>query len=237
MTKKRSGSNLLALAVLALLAERPTHPYEMDFLMRTRGLEQSIKLNRGSLYTVVETLQRDGLIVPQETQREGRRPERTIYALTEAGRAKFASWHRELMSKPATEYTQFAAALCFIAHFSPNETIALLEQRAHSLEDEIEEQRFRLGSVRERLGVPRLFLLEEEFALSQREAERRWVWQIIGEIKNGTLVWPAYVVSEHGPEGQRAMPGTAERDAGRKEPGTNSADTIRSNVNGPEERR
>ncbi len=196
MATKRSGSNLLALAVLALLAERPTHPYEMDFLMRARGLEHSIKLNRGSLYTVVETLQRDGLIVPQETQREGRRPERTVYALTEAGRAKFGCWHRELMSKPATEYTQFAAALCFIAHFSPTETIALLEERARRLDDEIEERQFTLGSVRERLNVPRLFLLEEEFALAQREAEVRWVREIIAEIRDGTLAWPSYTISE-----------------------------------------
>jgi DNA-binding PadR family transcriptional regulator len=195
MAKKRSGSNLLALAVLALLAERPTHPYEMDFLMRTRGLEQSIKLNRGSLYTVVETLQRDGLIVPQETQREGRRPERTVYALTEAGRAKFAGWHRELMSKPATEYTQFAAALCFIAHFSPTEAIALLEQRALSLDSEIEERQFRLDATQERLNVPRLFLLEEEFALSQRQAEVQWVRQIVREIAAGTLTWPVYITT------------------------------------------
>jgi len=168
----------------------------MDFLMRARGLDQSIKLNRGSLYTVVETLQRDGLIVPQETQREGRRPERTVYALTEAGRAKFAGWHRWLLSIPATEYTQFAAALCFIAHLSPAETIALLEERARRLDDEIEERRFRLGSIRERLSVPRLFLLEEEFALSQREAEVQWVRQIVQEIKDGTLTWPAYIVGE-----------------------------------------
>ncbi|MDQ6601745.1 MAG: PadR family transcriptional regulator [Chloroflexota bacterium] len=199
MATKRSGSNLLALAVLALLAERPTHPYEMDFLMRARGLEHSIKLNRGSLYTVVETLQRDGLIVPQETQREGRRPERTVYALTEAGRAKFGGWHRELMSTPATEYTQFAAALCFIAHFSPTETIALLEERARRLDDEIEERQFTLGSVRERLNVPRLFLLEEEFALAQRAAEVRWVRQIVQEIRNGTLTWPSYTISEGAP--------------------------------------
>jgi DNA-binding PadR family transcriptional regulator len=196
MANKRHPSNLLALAVLALLAERPTHPYEMDFLMRTRGLEQSIKLNRGSLYTVVETLQRDGLIVPQETQREGRRPERTIYALTEAGRAKFAGWHRALLSTPAAEYTQFAAALCFIAHFSPTETIALLEQRARALDDEIEERQFRLGSIMERLSVPRLFLLEEEFALSQRQAEAQWVREIIQEITDGRLVWPAYIVHD-----------------------------------------
>ncbi len=197
MANKRHPSNLLALAVLALLAERPTHPYEMDFLMRTRGLEQSIKLNRGSLYTVVETLQRDGLIVPQETQREGRRPERTVYALTETGRAKFGGWHRTLLSTPATEYTQFAAALCFIAHFSPNETSALLEQRARLLDDEIEERQFRLGSIMERLSVPRLFLLEEEFALSQRQAEAQWVRRIVREIVDGTLTWPAYIMHDH----------------------------------------
>lgn len=199
MANKRHASNLLALAVLALLAERPTHPYEMDFLMRTRGLEQSIKLNRGSLYTVVETLERDGLIVPQGTQREGRRPERTIYALTEAGRAKFDGWHRALLSTPATEYTQFAAALCFIAHVPPAEAIALLAERARRLDDEIEERRFRLGSVMERLSVPRLFLVEEEFALSQREAEVRWVRQIVREIAEGALQWPAFLTSEQEP--------------------------------------
>lgn len=193
MVAKRRSANLLALAVLALLAERPTHPYEMDFLMRTRGFERSIKLNRGSLYTVVETLQRDGLIVPYETQREGRRPERTVYALTAAGRAKFDGWLRALMSTPATEYTRFAAALVFIGHLSPAETITLLEERAGHLDDEIEERRILLMACMERLKVPRLFLLEEEFALTQRQAESRWVRQIIQEIREGTLIWPAYL--------------------------------------------
>lgn len=225
MANKRHPSNLLALAVLALLAERPTHPYEMDFLMRTRGLEQSIKLNRGSLYTVVETLRRDGLIVPQETQREGRRPERTVYALTDAGRAKFDGWHRWLMRTPATEYTQFAAALCFIGRLSPTETIALLEERACRLDDEIEERRFQLGAIMERLSVPRLFLLEVEFALSQREAEVRWVRQIVREITDGTLVWPAFLTNE-----REAVSGdrdrtrtTAESDERRKETGQHDA--------------
>ncbi len=214
MGNKRNQSNLLALALLALLAERPTHPYEMDFLMRNRGLTETIKLNRGSLYTVVETLQRDGLIVPQEVQREGRRPERTVYALTEAGRAKFAGWHRELISKPAKEYLKFTAALAFIAHFAPAEAAALLGERAQRLEEEIEERHFRLRTIMERLSVPRLFLLEEEFALTQREAELRWVRQIIGEIAGGAVSWPASVAS--GPTaGADDRTATAEEQPGR----------------------
>src|SRR5437868_15080675 len=120
MPTTRNISNPLALAVLALLAESPTHPYEMDFLMRARGLTESIKLNRGSLYTVVDALQRDGLIVPQETQREGRRPERTVYAITEVGRAKLNGWIRDLVRKPAKEYPQFVAGLTFLGHIPPD---------------------------------------------------------------------------------------------------------------------
>ena len=83
---KRKMSNPLALAVLSLLVEKPMHPYEMSSTMRERVKEASIKLNYGSLYSVVDSLQRHHLIEVQETIREGRRPERTVYAITEAGR-------------------------------------------------------------------------------------------------------------------------------------------------------
>src|SRR6266566_4466814 len=97
--RRRSISNPLALAVLACLHERPMHPYEMAATMRERGKEQSIKLNYGSLYTVVDSLAKHGLIAAMAARREGRRPERTVYQLTEAGRARLEtelSWVREL---------------------------------------------------------------------------------------------------------------------------------------------
>ncbi len=75
---QRKLSNPLALAVLACLAEHPMHPYEIATTLRIRKKDESVKLNYGSLYTVVESLLRHGLIIPQETEREGRRPERTV---------------------------------------------------------------------------------------------------------------------------------------------------------------
>ena len=53
---KRPFSNPLALALLVLLYERPMHPYEMAATLRERRKESSIKLNYGSLYTVVDNL-------------------------------------------------------------------------------------------------------------------------------------------------------------------------------------
>ena len=75
----------LALAILRLLHERPMHPYEMHQLVRDRGTDFVIKVRAGSLYHAVERLAMLGLIAPVETGRDGRRPERTVYAITDAG--------------------------------------------------------------------------------------------------------------------------------------------------------
>ena len=94
----RRRGNPLALAVLACLTEQPMHPYEMAATMRTRGQDASIRLNYGSLYGVVETLLKRGLIKEQEVVRDGRRPERTVYRITTAGRAEIDEWLSELRS-------------------------------------------------------------------------------------------------------------------------------------------
>src|SRR5438105_10662107 len=123
---KRKLSNLLALAVLSLLTERPMHPYEISSVMRLRELSTVIKLNNSSLYSVIEALQREGLIEPLETQREGRYPERTVYATTEAGRTELRDWLRSLLRQPVPEYTPFAAGLAFLGNLPPAEVVTLL---------------------------------------------------------------------------------------------------------------
>ncbi len=107
----RGRSNNLALAVLSCLYERPMHPYEVSQTLRTRAKDESIKLNFGSLYSVVESLEKRGFIVARETVREGKRPERTIYEITDAGKRELIDWLSELVSVPVKEYLSFEAAL------------------------------------------------------------------------------------------------------------------------------
>ena len=187
MASKRKVSNPLALAVMALLFERPMHPYEMVSLMRERGKHESVRLRYSSLYSVAGALEREGLISPRETVREGRRPERTVYGITDAGRAEFLTWLRELLSEPVKEYTQFAAGLSFIAALPPDEAAGLLEERVRLLEEEIGEMRLGLEEAAERLELPRLFLIESEHELVLREAELGWLRDLAGDIRAGTL--------------------------------------------------
>ncbi len=195
MASRRRVSNPLALAVMALLLERLMHPYEMVSTMRERRKHESVRLRYSSLYSVVEALQREGLIEPLETRREGRRPERTIYGLTGAGRAEFLGWLRELLGEPVKEYTQFAAGLSFLPALPPSEAIALLEQRARLLEEEVGRMRSEMDSVMEQ-GLSRLFLVEHEHELVLREAELGWVRGLFRGLEDGTFdglpEWEAY---------------------------------------------
>ena len=183
---KRKVSNPLALAVLACLFEHPMHPYEIATTLRERGKDQSIKLNYGSLYTVVEALLQHGLIAAQETEREGRRPERTVYRLTDIGRMELIDWVSELLSTPFKEFTRFEAGLSLAGVLPPEDVAALLTQRCSLLEMELAQMRSTLQLVQQR-GLKRVFLVESEYLLAMREAELAWTRAIVAEIRSGTL--------------------------------------------------
>src|SRR5690349_2536460 len=185
MTRRRV-SNPLALAVLSCLAERPMHPYEISTTLRTRGKEKSIKLNYGSLYAVVESLQKHGLIEPKETIRDGRRPERTVYAITPAGYTEFEDWLSELLAVPPREFTSLEAALSLMGGLRPGEVARLLDERVGRLTVELRSEQTSIELAREQ-GVPDMFLVESLLRIAMVEAEIRFVEQLVHDIRSGEL--------------------------------------------------
>ncbi len=191
----------LALAVMNLLHERSMHPYEMKVLMLQRGHERAVRLKEASLYDTVQRLAEVGFIAPLEVSREGRRPERTVYGITQAGRDDLLIWMQQLIAEPSPEYPNFAAALMFILGLGKDVAITALTRRSAMLEAEISridafERALReLGAYAEMLPpgmteFPRLLGIEEEYAQAIRRAELAWVRQVIGELRDGTLPWP-----------------------------------------------
>ncbi|MGV1028357.1 MAG: PadR family transcriptional regulator [Dermatophilaceae bacterium] len=179
-------SNPLALAVLSCLAERPMHPYQISTTLRTRGKERSIKLNYGSLYSVVESLQRHGLIEPKETIRDGRRPERTVYAITPAGYTEFEDWLSELLSVPTREFTSLEAALSLMGGLPPDQVARLLEERVARLTAELRSEQAALDVAREQ-GVPEVFLVESHLRLAMVTAETQFVTTLVHDVRTGEL--------------------------------------------------
>jgi DNA-binding PadR family transcriptional regulator len=193
---KQALKTPLALAVLNLLNERPMHPYEMQHLMKERGHDFVIKLKGGSLYSTIERLMAAGLIEVVETSREGRRPERTVYTMTEVGRDELMLWMRELLARPMPEYPWFGAVLAFVAALPPTDVQTLLGFRLAALEAEVAAGESMLQAMA-RQEIPRLFGIEGEYGLAMRKAELTWVRQIIDEIATGALAWPEEVLALH----------------------------------------
>ena len=179
---KREFSNPLALAVLACLFERPMHPYEMAATMRERGKEHSIKLNYGSLYTVIEQLVRAEFIAVREVLKEGKRPEKTVYEITPAGAAELIDWMRELVSSPVKEYPVFEAALSLLPVLPPEEVIELLQIRLgllqKTLDDIVQQERL----CRE-MQLPRLFSLESEYFKAVTLAEQAFSKRLLADLQ------------------------------------------------------
>jgi DNA-binding PadR family transcriptional regulator len=191
----------VALVVLGLLGEQPRHPYDIQRVMREQHKDFAADRTR-ALYRAVQRLARDGLIEAVETNRDGRRPERTVFAATEYGREEFQSWLLELLERPAPEWPALLIAIDMAAYLAPSEIANALQGRVVSLESMLAGLEAAQRALREDLAMPRVITLELELAGALRQAELDWVRSVIADLRSGALVWdlPGHVAYFHGQE-------------------------------------
>src|SRR5690242_9737010 len=156
-----------------MLRERGMHPYEMQRVMHQRHTDELLALKRGSLYHAINQLQRDRLIEPIETSREGRRPERTVYHITTEGEDELRLWLRDLLAVPLYESSQFTAALAFIRNLPAADALEQLEQRCRELGGSIVMTEAIAKAVSSLVG--RASVLELEYQRALADAELAWL--------------------------------------------------------------
>lgn len=200
MTMARSFTRSpLALAILALLYEAPMHPYRMQQLIKERGKDEVINVQRRqSVYQTIDQLERAGLISIRETTREENRPERTVYQITAEGRSTAQKWIREMLSTPSLEFPEFPAAVSFLPMLAPDDARRQLEARAAALNERLTHMDANLQQNAG--GIPRLFLLEYEYLRLSLDAELSWVRAVIEDLRSGALTWSEDWIREMLPE-------------------------------------
>lgn len=182
----RTRNNPLALAVLALLWERPMHPYEMSMTLRERRKDESVRLNFGSLYSVVDSLVKHRLIEAASTEREGNRPQRTVYRITDAGATEAVDWMSDLVRTPVKEFPQFEAALSFLPLLPPDDVARLLRLRRATLDRDITVLATTVDAATAQ-GLPAVFAIEADYELAVLRAELAFVDRLAASITDGTL--------------------------------------------------
>ena len=177
----------LGLIVLWLLVARPMHVYGMQKLIETFGKDKVVNVrSRASLYQALERLVRNDLVEVHETVRSEGYPDRVVYAVTDAGRAAAAQWLRDMLRTTGTEYPEFIAAVSVLFGLEPDDARAQLQERADRLAAELAETD---AVFAENPGLPRLFLLEEEYRRAVLSAELGWLRGVIDDLDAGRLTW------------------------------------------------
>ncbi len=114
-------------------------------------------------------------------------PERTVYQLTDEGRAAVRDWLTEMLAAPRKEFPQFPAALSFAMLLTPQAAEAALARRADILRARLTELEEDLPRYSARL--PRVVLLDDEYRRAMTAAELTWITGLIDELRSGELTW------------------------------------------------
>jgi DNA-binding PadR family transcriptional regulator len=180
----------LGLVVLLNLFDGPTHVYRMQKVIEDTGKDRVVNVrSRASLYQTIERLERHGLVEVANTVRTPGYPDRVEYAITDRGREVAREWLREMLSSTGQEYPEFIAAVSMIFALEPREARAQLELREQRLANELEEVDATLSGANVPAGLPRLFLLEEEYRRAVLEAELAWIRGVITDLRERRLTW------------------------------------------------
>ncbi|MFT4127608.1 MAG: PadR family transcriptional regulator [Gordonia sp. (in: high G+C Gram-positive bacteria)] len=176
------------LLVLGLLAERPMHPYEMFQLTVERKEDRLAKFRPGTMYHAVGRLAAAGLIEVHEVQRAGNRPERTVYAITPAGRQMCVDSIAAILRRHPTEYPELYLALSE-AHGLPRTlVIDLVESRLVEMRRSHDELVAAHAAARTR-GVPEMFYLDVGCRIVTLAAQIGWLAEFVERLRAGTLAW------------------------------------------------
>ncbi|MER6666882.1 PadR family transcriptional regulator [Amycolatopsis japonica] len=216
-------SSTLALAVLSMLMEaeqlqqEALHPYRMQRLIKDRGKDEVVNVGqRASLYRTIDRLNRTGLIRAVESNRVDKRPERTLYELTDEGRRVWREWILDALETPTRSYAEFPAAIAFIPLLEPGEVLGQLELRRKKLASELKRIQ---AIVAETTEIGRLFALEMEYLRATTAAELEWVESIVGDLRSGSVTWSREWLSELSSRYQRSPAGGTDESAMSTEPG------------------
>lgn len=193
VTKRGASPALtpMAIAVLALLEEKPMHPYEMYQLLTVRREDYLLKIRPGSLYHTVDRLAEQEFVYAEGTGRAGNRPERTIYRLADKGRIALRARVADILIQPVREYPIFPVALAEAHNLPRAEVITALRERIAWIDLDIAELDALRGWVQQK-NVPRRYWMVLDYIYGQRTAEATWLRDFVAELESGELPWETF---------------------------------------------
>lgn len=180
--------NALGMAALGLLTEGPRHPYDMYQVLMSRREDVIVKIRPGSLYHSIARLAEAGFVRATGTERDGNRPERTTYEITEDGRLILQSIVGHHLANPLNEHPIFPVAVAQAQRLPKNDVLQHLSYRLGVIERDTAALRDAYQDLIDN-GKPAHVILDVDYLIVMRESEIAWLTKTIAALENGQLKW------------------------------------------------
>jgi DNA-binding PadR family transcriptional regulator len=158
-------------ALLALLSERPRHGYELRELFEA-ALGGHWELNSGQIYSSLDRLARDGLVVEEGIER-GAGPDKRLWAVTTEGREALAKWFASPVQRDYRLKDEVFLKLMLALAIEPSTARQVLLVQRRELFRELHDLTARHNKLDPRRQLARILLLDS--AIMHTEAELRWL--------------------------------------------------------------
>ena len=171
------------LVLLGLLRERPLYGYEIKQLIEEQ-MSDWTSIAFGSIYFALDKLEEEKFVEKVEVEQEGKRPSRSVYRITPAGRKEFHRLLRENWQQFDRSYFPIDICLFFLDSLPMDEVISYLQNRKETLQTALEYVQHHRSEELALPDVPPLAANIFDHTIVHVQAELEWVSGLIRKLKS-----------------------------------------------------
>lgn len=171
----------IRLLILGLVKQGPLHGYEIKRIIEQEMADWS-HVSVGSIYFALEKMAEEGFLKKNLPEREGNRPARTAYEITEAGNKEFLRLLREVWASPESFRFPLDFGVAFMKELDAEELRDLLNRRIRALEGILEELTRHEREVLNSPHVPAVARFIFSHHRAHYQAELRWTRDVFSEV-------------------------------------------------------
>jgi DNA-binding PadR family transcriptional regulator len=167
------------LAILSLVAERPRHGYEIDQVIKERGMRDWTEVGFSSIYYLLKKLERDGRLEGRLEEAE-RGPARKVYHITSEGQTAFRAAVLDALSVPVRRHSPLQLGLANLPSIPYGEVLTALRQYRDALAARLVDV-----SSKQQRQQPLPFFVDAMFehSITMIKAELRWLERFVEKVE------------------------------------------------------
>jgi DNA-binding PadR family transcriptional regulator len=172
------------LVILALLRERPLYGYEIKQIIEEH-MSDWTSIAFGSIYFALDKLAEEKFIEKVKVAQQGKRPSRSVYQITDAGRDEFLRLLRSVWGELERQYFAIDVGLAFMDALPLDEIKGYLSRRAAQLEEILGHLDSHQQETLAEQGTPRSAVAIFDHSRAHCQTELAWTRDLLAKVERG----------------------------------------------------